>query len=98
MKSRNGKIARLPHGVREELNQRLERSEPSPQLLAWLNALPAAREFVLREAHKANRDNLAVENQGPSQCVAVSRSDKIVGNVGSSAVVEAVSGPPLIGY
>ncbi len=49
MKTRNGKIARLPHHVREELNVRLERSQPSPQLLAWLNALPAVREFVQRE-------------------------------------------------
>ena len=49
MKTRNGKIARLPHHVREELNVRLERSERSPQLLAWLNALPEVREFVQRE-------------------------------------------------
>jgi hypothetical protein len=49
MKTRNGKIARLPHQVREELNQRLERSERSPQLLAWLNALPEVRDFVRRE-------------------------------------------------
>jgi hypothetical protein len=49
MKTRNGKIARLPHDVREELNVRLERSERSSQLLAWLNALPAVREFVQRE-------------------------------------------------
>jgi hypothetical protein len=48
-KTRNGKIARLPQVVREELNQRLERSEPSPQLLAWLNALPEVQEFVQRE-------------------------------------------------
>jgi hypothetical protein len=59
--TRNGKIARLPHDVREELNVRLERSEPSPQLLAWLNAMPVVRAFVQREAHKANRDNFAVE-------------------------------------
>jgi hypothetical protein len=49
MKTRNGKIARLPHEVREELNLRLERSEPSPRLLAWLNALPEVREFVRRD-------------------------------------------------
>jgi hypothetical protein len=49
MKARNGKIARLPHDVREELNVRLECSEPSPKLLAWLNALPVVREFVRRE-------------------------------------------------
>jgi len=49
IKTRNGKIARLPQSVREELNQRLERSERSPQLLAWLNALPEVQEFVQRE-------------------------------------------------
>lgn len=49
MKTRNGKVARLPHHVREELNLRLERSERSPQLLAWLNALPEVRELVRRE-------------------------------------------------
>ena len=49
MKTRNGKIARLPHNVREELNVRLERSERGPQLLAWLNALPEVRAFVQRE-------------------------------------------------
>jgi hypothetical protein len=49
MKSRNGKVARLPEAVREELNQRLERCQPSPQLLPWLNALPEVQEFVQRE-------------------------------------------------
>src|SRR5271154_3110592 len=49
MRTRNGKIARLPRHVREELNRRLERSEPSPQLLAWLNALPGVREFLQKE-------------------------------------------------
>jgi hypothetical protein len=49
VKTRNGKIARLPQNIREELNVRLERSERSPQLLAWLNALPEVREFVQRE-------------------------------------------------
>ena len=39
MNARNGKIARLPRQIRDELNERLERSEPGPQLLAWLNAL-----------------------------------------------------------
>jgi hypothetical protein len=34
MKARNGKIARLTSHVREELNDRLERSQPGPSLLA----------------------------------------------------------------
>jgi hypothetical protein len=36
----NGKIARLPRNIRDELNHRLENSEPGGHILAWLNALP----------------------------------------------------------
>ncbi len=35
--TRNGKIARLPKSVREELNQRLQDSEQGKTLVAWLN-------------------------------------------------------------
>jgi len=49
MKTRNGKIARLPRPVREQLNERLERSESSSRLLPWLNALPETRELVQKE-------------------------------------------------
>lgn len=37
---RTGKIARLPHAVRENLNQRLLDNEPGVTLVAWLNTLP----------------------------------------------------------
>jgi hypothetical protein len=46
MNARTGKIARLPRDVREELNERLERSEPGPQLLEWLNALKEVKKVV----------------------------------------------------
>jgi hypothetical protein len=46
MSARNGKIARLPREIRNELNERLDRSEESPQLLDWLNALPEVKEVV----------------------------------------------------
>lgn len=46
MNARNGKIARLPRFVRDELNERLECSEESPQLLDWLNALPEVQKVV----------------------------------------------------
>ena len=36
MNARNGKTAHLPREIPEELNHRLERSEPGPKLLAWL--------------------------------------------------------------
>ena len=38
--NRTGKIARLPHGIRQELNRRLRDNEPGDTLLAWLNAQP----------------------------------------------------------
>jgi hypothetical protein len=46
MNARNGKIARLPRSIRNQLNERLDCSEESPQLLQWLNALPEVQEVV----------------------------------------------------
>jgi hypothetical protein len=43
MKTRNGKIARLPRMVRDELNQRLENGEPEGTILPWLNGLAAVQ-------------------------------------------------------
>ncbi len=37
---RNGRIARLPRPIREELNQRLDEGESGQSLVAWLNSLP----------------------------------------------------------
>ena len=48
MKTRNGKIARLPKEVREQLNRRLENGWRGTRLVKWLNELPEVRE-VLRE-------------------------------------------------
>jgi hypothetical protein len=44
--SRNGKIARLPSGVRGMLNYRLRDGEGGPALLDWLNGLPEVQELV----------------------------------------------------
>jgi hypothetical protein len=46
--TRNGKIARLPLAVREELNRRLENGEPGVRLIEWLNGLPEVN-AVLKE-------------------------------------------------
>lgn len=35
-----GKIARLPHAIREQLNRKLLDNQAAPDILAWLNALP----------------------------------------------------------
>jgi hypothetical protein len=59
--TRNGKIARLPRGVREELNGRLENGEPGVGLVEWLNGLPAVQQ-VLREqfgGRPINEQNLS---------------------------------------
>ena len=45
---RVGKIARLPHSLRELLNQRLRDGEQSKSLVEWLNGLPKVQE-VLQE-------------------------------------------------
>ncbi len=66
MNARNGKIARLPRSVRNELNERLERSEPGPQLLDWLNALPEARKIVQSDfaGVPISKQNLSEWRQG----------------------------------
>ena len=40
MKTRNGKIARLPLQIREQLNARLADGEPGNRLVEWLNSNP----------------------------------------------------------
>src|SRR5215471_11757908 len=56
---RNGKIARLPQQIREQLNQRLDDGESSETLLPWLNSLPKtqavlAKHFASRPIQKQN--------------------------------------------
>lgn len=47
--TRNGKIARLPRAVREQLNQRLRDGEEGKKLVAWLNTLPELNDLVTNE-------------------------------------------------
>ena len=47
--TRNGKIARLPHMVREELNRRIRDGEEGKKLVAWLNGLPKVKAVVAAE-------------------------------------------------
>jgi hypothetical protein len=50
---RTGKIARLPHVIRQELNRRLLDNEPDDPLVAWLNAQPQVQ-TVLSEQFGGN--------------------------------------------
>lgn len=45
-KARRGKIAKLPHALREELNGRLHRGESRKRCCAWLNGLPVVRQML----------------------------------------------------
>lgn len=67
--ARQGKIARLPNALREQVNQRLLDGESAATLLDWLNAQPAA--VVIWKAHfdgiGANADNLTNWRQGGYQ-------------------------------
>ena len=47
--TRNGKIARLPRAVRQELNRRLDDGEQGKKLILWLNALPEVQAIVAAE-------------------------------------------------
>lgn len=54
MNTRNGKIARLPKAIREQLNQQLEEGVPARSLVAWLNGLPKVRAVL--KAHFAGTE------------------------------------------
>jgi len=41
--TRHGKIARLPHPIREQINRRLQNSDEGKEIVEWLNALPEVR-------------------------------------------------------
>lgn len=47
--TRNGKIARLPHEIREQLNRRLLNGEQGKRLVVWLKGLPEVQAVVAAE-------------------------------------------------
>src|SRR5438094_278684 len=53
--TRTGKIARLPHTIREQLNRRLQDGELGKPILQWLNSLPEVKAlFDAREQRRAS--------------------------------------------
>ena len=64
--TRNGKIARLPRHIRDELNRRLDNGEPGVRLLEWLNSLPEVQEIIktLFDNHPISDSNLTEWKQG----------------------------------
>src|SRR5450756_99361 len=47
--TRNGKIARLPKAIREQLNKNLEDGVPGVRLVDWLNSLPAVQQVLTEQ-------------------------------------------------
>lgn len=64
--TRNGKIARLPRAVRQELNRRLHDGEQGKRLVAWLNARADVRAVVEAEfgGNPIREQNLSEWKQG----------------------------------
>src|SRR5260370_33187930 len=47
--TRNGKTARLPNDLRDQLNCRIRDCEPGKSLLRWLNGLPEVKALLKAE-------------------------------------------------
>jgi hypothetical protein len=47
--SRIGKIARLPHDIREQLNRRVLDGQSGPDILQWVNQLPQCRQMLTQK-------------------------------------------------
>src|SRR5208282_1032633 len=47
--TRHGKIARLPHPMREQINRRLQNGEANKQTAEWLDTLPEVRSLLEAE-------------------------------------------------
>src|SRR5436190_24365750 len=63
---RNGKIARLPLAVREELNQRIEDGEVGEVIVGWLNGRPEVQAMVAAEweGREISEQNLSAWRNG----------------------------------
>ena len=66
MKTRIGKIARLPKNIRDELNRRLENGGFGNQLLVWLNGLPDVQRILAEhfDARPITKHNLSAWRHG----------------------------------
>ena len=64
--TRNGKIARLPKAIRDELNQRLQDGATARSLVCWLNGLPAVKALVKDQfgGHRIREQNLSQWKNG----------------------------------
>lgn len=59
--TRRGKIARIPHSIREQINRRLQNGEEGKQIAEWLNTLPEVQALMAAEfdGQPVNEPNLS---------------------------------------
>ncbi len=59
--TRNGKIARLPKTIRDEINRRLQGGQEAKRIAEWLNTLPEAQAVIEGEfnGQRINETNLS---------------------------------------
>lgn len=64
--TRTGKIARLPHAIREQLNRRLQDGEQGKTVLSWLNSLPEVQAVLAADftGQPINPQNLSEWRRG----------------------------------
>jgi len=64
--TRIGKIARLSHDIREQLNSRLREGEPAQTMLDWLNAIPSVQAVLNSQfdGHLISEQNLSEWRHG----------------------------------
>jgi hypothetical protein len=76
--TRNGKIARLPREIRDQLNRRLSDGEPGSHLVIWLNAMPESQAMLAREfaGRPISEQNLSEWKQG-GYCDWLARQDAL---------------------
>ena len=99
MKTRTGKIARLPRAIRNQLNTCLQDGEPGQRLLEWLNALPEvqavlAAEFEGRPILAQNLSDW--KKGGHREWVLTQEAQELAQSLAEDAVeLQAVGRPPL---
>jgi len=78
MKTRVGKIARMPHVIREELNHQLANGVPGIELVVWLNELPEVQKILaeLFGGRAISSNNLSVWKQGGYADWVISRESR----------------------
>jgi hypothetical protein len=69
LSQRRGKIARLPRGVRDQLNVRLDDGQEADDILPWLNGLPEVQKIITERFNGVpiSPQNLSAWRQGGFQ-------------------------------